>query len=128
MDIVMREMRNIERRAKKSIEDLNHKIVVPVVEELLAGHPLELSESNACWSISSHVEKNILDNLNRFQQSDEQQPSMLGIQLPKEEDVFIEFEVNVIVDNSSEQGVPVIIETEPPLQEHLRNDRARRRP
>ena len=32
MDIVMREMRNIERRAKKSLDDLNNKIMVPVVE------------------------------------------------------------------------------------------------
>ena len=35
MDIVMREMRNIERRAKKSLDDLTHKIVVPVVDELI---------------------------------------------------------------------------------------------
>ena len=36
MDLVMREMRNIERKAKRSLDDLNHKIVVPVVEQLLA--------------------------------------------------------------------------------------------
>jgi DNA polymerase III delta prime subunit len=31
MDLVMREMRNIERKAKRSMEDLSHNIVVPVV-------------------------------------------------------------------------------------------------
>jgi ATP-dependent Lon protease len=112
MDRVMREMRNIERRAKKSIEDLNHKIVVPIVEELLqdirARYP-----NDRLREFLDDLEKNILDNLTRFQQRDEQQPSVLGIQIPKDEDAFIEFEANVIVDNSSEQGVPVIIERNP---------------
>ena len=31
MDIIMREMRNIERKAKKSLDDLNDRIIVPLV-------------------------------------------------------------------------------------------------
>ena len=112
MDIVMREMRNIERRAKKSLEDLTHKIIVPVVEELLedirSRYPNERPPE-----FLVELEKNILDNLSRFQQREEQQPSVLGIQLPKEEDGFLEYQVNVIVDNAREQGVPVIIEKNP---------------
>jgi lon-related putative ATP-dependent protease len=112
MDRVMREMRNIERRAKKSIEDLNHKIVVPVVEELLQDIRTRYP-NDRLQEFLVELEKNIVDNLSRFQQREEQPSSMLGIQLPKEEDTFIEFEVNVIVDNSTEQGVPVIMERNP---------------
>jgi lon-related putative ATP-dependent protease len=112
MDRVMREMRNIERRAKKSIEDLNHKIVVPVVEELLQEIRTRYP-NDRLQEFLAELEKNILDNLTRFHQREDQQPSMLGIQLPKEEDAFIEFEVNVIVDNSTEEGVPVITERNP---------------
>jgi ATP-dependent Lon protease len=112
MDRVMREMRNIERRAKKSIEDLNHKIVVPVVEELLQDIRTRYPNDHL-QDFLAELEKNIVDNLSRFHQREEQQPSMLGIQIPKEEDAFIEFEVNVIVDNGAEQGVPVITERNP---------------
>ena len=35
MDVVMREMRNIERKAKRSVDDLNTRLVEPEVDELL---------------------------------------------------------------------------------------------
>jgi len=112
MDRVMREMRNIERRAKKSMEDLNHKIVVPVVEELLQEIRTRYPNDHL-QDFLVELEKNIIANLSRFHQREDQQPPMLGIQIPKEEDPIIEFEVNVIVDNNGEQGVPVIMERNP---------------
>ncbi len=112
MDIVMREMRNIERRAKKTLEELNHKIIVPLVQELLE----EIEKRYAVPRLHDYlaeVRRNILENLARFHQKDEQQSSVLGIQIPKEEDDFIEYKVNVVVDNGDVQGVPIVIESNP---------------
>jgi ATP-dependent Lon protease len=112
MDLVMREMRNIERKAKRSIDDLNHKIIVPVVEELLD----ELKgkyDSPQIHQYFEEVENDILDNSQRFHQKDDQQQSVLGIQVPKEDDTFIEYQVNVIVDNAGVKGMPVVIEKNP---------------
>jgi ATP-dependent Lon protease len=112
MDRVMREMRNIERRAKKSIEDLNHKTVVPLVEELMQEIRTRYANERL-REFLAELQKNITDNLNRYHQRDDQQQAVLGIQMQKEDDAFIEFEVNVIVDNSAEDGVPVITERNP---------------
>jgi len=112
MDIVMREMRNIERRAKKSLDDLNQKIMVPVVEELLD----EIREKFRAGGLDAYlgeVKKSILDNLARFHQKEEQTASVLGMPIPREEDTFFEFGVNVIVDNSGVQGPPVILDKNP---------------
>jgi ATP-dependent Lon protease len=112
MDIVMREMRNIERKAKKSLEDLNHKIVVPLVEELLD----DLSEKYDLPRVHEYLErikKDVLENLGRFHPKDEQQTTVLGIAIQREEDTFIEFQVNVVVDNGSVKGMPVISEKNP---------------
>jgi len=112
MDIVMREMRNIERRAKKSLEDLNHKIMVPVVEELLE----ELREKFRTAGLEEYlaeVRKSILENLSRFNPKEEQTASVLGVPIAKEEDMFTEFAVNVIVDNGGVQGAPVVLEKNP---------------
>jgi len=112
MDIIMREMRNIERKAKKSIDDLNHRIIVPVVEELLE----EIQARYSAERVREHLaalKKSILENLPRFHQKEEPQTSVLGIQLPREEDTFIEFQVNVVVDNGATKGVPVVLETNP---------------
>lgn len=112
MDIVMREMRNIERKAKKSLDDLGNKIVVPIVEELLE----DLESKYASPRMHEYlveVKKSILENLSRFHQKDEPQPTVMGLPLQREEDEFVEYQVNVIVDNSGVQGVPIVIETNP---------------
>jgi ATP-dependent Lon protease len=104
MDLVMREMRNIERRAKKSLEDLNHKIVVPVVEELL--DDLESKyRSDRLRAYLGDLKADILGNLVRFHRKEDQGP--------KDDDEFIEYQVNVVVDNSDAKGAPVIIEQNP---------------
>ena len=112
MDIVMREMRNIERRAKKSLEDLNHKIMVPVVEELLEEIRGKFS-AEGLEAYMAEVRKSILENLSRFHQRDEQPASLPGMQVSREEDTFFEFEVNVIADNGGVQGAPVVLEKNP---------------
>ena len=112
MDIVMREMRNIERRAKKSLEDLNHKIMVPVVEELLEEIRGKFS-AEGLEGYVAEVRKSILDNLSRFHQKEEQPVSLTGMQVSREEDTFFEFAVNVIADNGGAQGAPVVLEKNP---------------
>ncbi len=112
MDIVMREMRNIERRAKKSLEDLNHKIMVPVVEELLEEIRGKFS-AEGLEGYVAEVRKSILDNLSRFHQKEEQPVSLTGMQISREEDTFFEFAVNVIADNGGAQGAPVVLEKNP---------------
>jgi ATP-dependent Lon protease len=111
MDNVMREMRSIERKAKKSSEQLSSRIVTPIVEEMIA----DLEEKYPVPSVRSYlrnIKAYILENLHRFYQRDDQQ-TMLVLQIPKEEDRFLEFQVNVIVDNSGIDSRPVVIETNP---------------
>jgi ATP-dependent Lon protease len=112
MDIVMREMRNIERKAKRSLEDLNHKVVVPVVEELIADLE-EKYHSPQVHEFLKEVKADVFTNLPRFHPKDEPQQSILGMHVPREEDQFVEYQVNVVVDNSGVSGMPVVIEANP---------------
>jgi ATP-dependent Lon protease len=112
MDIIMREMRNIERRAKHSLEDLSHKVIVPAVEELV-GDLEERYTSPQVHEYLAGVKKSVIDDLSRFHQKEEPQGNILGMHLPKEEDNFTEYQVNVVVDNGATKGVPVIFEANP---------------
>jgi len=112
MDIVMREMRNIERKAKRSLEELNHRIIVPVVEELLE----DLRQRYATPRVQEYlneVERDVLENLHRFQQREESQQPVLPFGPQREDDTFQEYQVNVIVDNTDTPGTPVIVEASP---------------
>ncbi len=112
MDLVMREMRNIERKAKRSIEELNHKIVEPIVEELVQDLEEKYTDPRV-HEYLGQVKKDVLEQMQRFQQREESQQPILGMQVTREEDSFTEYEVNVIVDNGRMEGAPVILETNP---------------
>ena len=112
MDLVMREMRNIERKAKRSLDELNHNIVVPVVEELLEDLR-ERYKSDGVESYLNAIERSIIDNVARFHTHEDPQQALMALGAPKEEDEFLEYQVNVIVDNGTVKGVPVVIETNP---------------
>jgi len=112
MDLVMREMRNIERKAKRSLDELNHKIVVPVVEELLED-VRQRYESPRITTFLGDVERSIIENVARFHTHEEPQQALMSLGAGKDEDEFLEYQVNVIVDNSNVKGVPVVIETNP---------------
>jgi lon-related putative ATP-dependent protease len=113
MDVVMREMRNIERKAKHSVDDLNTKLVEPEVDELLD----EISARYPSPQVQAYlkeVRKSIVGNFSRFHQKEEQSTvSVFGLPAQKEEDGFLEYQVNVIVDNAGVKGPPVIIEANP---------------
>ncbi|MBP1657654.1 MAG: ATP-dependent protease La [Bacteroidetes bacterium] len=112
MDLIMREMRNIERKAKKSLEDLNHRIIVPVVDESLE----DLRQRYPIQRVQEYlndVETDVLENLHRFQQREEPQQGILAFTAQREEEPFQEYQVNVIVDNTDTPGTPVIIESNP---------------
>ncbi len=112
MEIIMRELRNIERKLNESIDDLGVKSVLPIVRE----HVDVICKKFSCdklFGFMENLEENILSNLNRFNPRPPSQPVIPGEQPPPEEDKFIEFKVNVFVDNSKTEGAPVIIETNP---------------
>ncbi len=112
MDLVMREMRNIERKAKKSLEDLNHRIIVPVVEEMME----ELRNRYTSPRVQEYLtdaQQDILDNLQRFQQRDDPSHQIIAAGEAPEEEMFLEYQVNVIVDNAETTGTPVIFEANP---------------
>lgn len=113
MELVMREMRNIERKAKTSVEDLNHQTVEPIVAELV-DDLAERYDGAHMRAWLADLRADVLEHVGRFQSREETpQPQILGMAIPREEDQFLEYQVNVIVDNGHLQGVPIIIETNP---------------
>lgn len=111
MELIMREMRNIDRKAKESLEDLSKRSVHPIVQENLS----EIKSKYQNEKLSSFLDdllEHIMRNVHQFRQQDEQQQDINSAE-QKKDDSFIEFAVNVVVDNSMTKGIPIIFETNP---------------
>jgi ATP-dependent Lon protease len=113
MELVLREMRNIERKAKDSIDELAGRFILPIVKDSIDKIRSDYKNEKLHRYLDD-VQDNIMEDLNRFRPRDEQQPQMMGMALPQpEDDQFVEFQVNVVVDNSETKKIPIIIETNP---------------
>lgn len=109
MDTIFREMRNIERKLNESLDELGIRLVLPLLKE----HTEAICAKYACEKLKKFLddlENNVLENLEKFLPQQQTQ----AVQFQQQEDnEFIEFKVNIVVDNSKTEGVPVVIETNP---------------
>lgn len=111
MAAVFRELRNIEKKVQASIAQLDETIVMPVVDDAVSSLKM-IYPYPKVHAYLDDVRNSIKGNLERFrgQQSSLNEPEQ------KEgptEDTFLEYQVNVLVDNADTKHVPIVIETNP---------------
>ncbi len=118
LDSVMRETRDIEREIRQQIAILEHKYGSPAVTEQISDLRLRYVDSNEkVSSYLNEVQEHILSNLKIFQEKEEdQQQQQQAMPFPVPQAPvrrFIEFKVNVLVDNAETEKTPIVIETAP---------------
>jgi lon-related putative ATP-dependent protease len=112
MATVFRELRNIEKKVQQSLDELEEQLVMPAVDDALNVLKAIYIQPKL-RTYFEEIRNNVRQNLNRFRK---QQVVTLTTETQEEEeekDEFIEFQVNVLVDNSETQHVPIVIETNP---------------
>jgi predicted ATP-dependent protease len=107
---VFRELRNIEKKVQQSLTELEDRLIMPVVNEFIAIIRTTY-DSQKVHAYLHEVTEYIRHHLDRFRKL-QAQPAADDAEEP-EEDTFVEFQVNVLVDNSEEKHNPIIIETNP---------------
>jgi lon-related putative ATP-dependent protease len=113
MELMVREMRNIERKAKDSIDDLAKRFILPIVKDRI-DEIRQNYQNEKLHLYLDNLQNNVMEDLNRFHRQEEQPSAVLGIPIQQpDEDTYIEFQVNVLVDNSKTKGIPIVIETNP---------------
>lgn len=122
---IYKEVRDLEREAREALAQLDDSIVRPVVEERLAdieercGRPkanhipkeskaVPCPDAAALHDYLTEVKDTILVRPDAFRQK----PPAEG-EAPLPIDPFLEFRVNVLVDNADTKTAPVIFETNP---------------
>ena len=111
MAAVFRELRNIEKKVQQSLTELEERFVMPVVDESIAVLKTTYQDSKV-GDYFDQVREHIRLNLDRFR-SQTPAATQLTETEETEEDDFSEYAVNVLVDNSRTDRVPIIIENNP---------------
>ncbi len=111
METVFREMKNIERKAREALDKLDEQFILPIVKDAVS----EIATKYKNEKISRYLDdvcKSVMENLDRFRK-DEQQSQQMPFQIQQQDDTFTEYKVNVVVDNSEQENIPMIVETNP---------------
>jgi len=111
MAAVFRELRNIEKKVQQSLTELEERFVMPVVDESIVVLKTTYQEEKVT-DYFDQVREHIRLNLDRFRVQAAPASQATDVE-ETEEDDFSEYGVNVLVDNSRTERVPIIIENNP---------------
>ena len=104
---IYREIKSVQKNIREKLATLNSETVLPLVKEFL-GEIRRAYDIEEIHRYLDEVRDQIMSELERFQ---EQADSEDDRSAP--EDEFLEYQVNLLVDNRDASGPPVILETTP---------------
>ncbi|MBI3788413.1 MAG: AAA family ATPase [Ignavibacteriales bacterium] len=113
MATVFRELRNIEKKVMQSLEEIEERLVMPVVNDAI--EVLKVTYDNKkVQAYLDDVRAHIREDLESFRKSQQPpQPTETAPEAQEEEEDFFEYGVNLLVDNSETEHIPIVIETNP---------------
>jgi lon-related putative ATP-dependent protease len=104
---IYRETKNMEKTIREELVRLNSETVLPLVKESI-GEIRRKYDIKKIQLYLDEVQEQIMSELERFQQPAESEDKG-----SESEDLFLEYQVNLLVDNRETTGPPVILETSP---------------
>lgn len=111
-----REIRSLESKVNEEIKKLNHKVAHYAIDHLVDDIQGKYKKFPEVLTYLNEVQDEILENIAQFLKEPEDSSDKLPVSLASREVPFKKYKVNVIVDNSSLKGAPVIIEHNPTYQ------------
>lgn len=114
MEDIFKEGKEIVRELEKALDNLDREAIVPLIRDMIKEIKAKYEEEKVLAYLDE-VEESLISNLDRFKPAKEKAPEMAipGLIALKPEEEFWEYRVNVVVDNSETQTVPIMIETNP---------------
>lgn len=109
------EIKAIEREAEKRIEEWQANIALMTINVHINSIKANYKRNKKVGSYLDNVKKDILKNINQFlapeTESKNNAPGQPGMQRPELKEPWLNYRVNLFIDNSKTEGAPVIMDT-----------------
>ncbi|MEE8552101.1 MAG: ATP-binding protein [Desulfobacterales bacterium] len=116
IESTVREVNKINQKMNSQVEKLMDEVTLFVVKHRIDLIKDEYKESKDILVYLDEVQADILENVKDFITHPEAKPPLEGIMLQAAKPSFQRYKINVLVDNKSLKGAPVIFETNPTYQ------------
>jgi len=109
-----RQVRTAEKQMKETLVLIERQVALGAVGHYIDDLREKYSDHSMIPAYLDAVREDILSHLEDFKGGEEQaQPAVPFIKMPKQENPFTRYEVNVIVNNGDAHGSPVVFESNP---------------
>jgi lon-related putative ATP-dependent protease len=112
-----REIRDLQEKAQSRLRELDHKVALNAAGHFLEHLQAKYQEYPAVLDYLGQVQESILENWTDFfpeNQENQAPQALLGGLRPQDQRRGLKsYAVNLVVDNSRQQGAPVIVESHP---------------
>jgi lon-related putative ATP-dependent protease len=113
LELIIREFHQWKRDARKKMRDLNRDVAQSAVEILIKDLKQEYGDIPAVGDYIDELGKDVIEHTYDFLAVSEDSASDGKVSTDAE--IFGRYEINLIVDNSEQKGLPVIYEDSPTL-------------
>lgn len=109
-----RQMRDLDQKGGEAVEQLNHDVVLNAIGHRIAALKDKYENVEEIGEYIDSVQNDIVEHIPQFMPEPPQQSQPQQGQIPPNPELlFRKYEINVIVDNSGDDGAPVIFEQNP---------------
>ena len=109
---VLRRVRDNEKATKEALQQADRELGMSCLGHRLGPLREKYASHDKVLAYLDAVQEDILNTLDDFKPQTGQ-PQIPGIRLPRQEPTFERYDVNVLVDNSTSDGAPVVFESNP---------------
>ncbi len=115
---VMREIKEFEKQTRREVEDLEYSIGLFTVGRQISVLLEKYQDLQNVISFLLEVKEDILENLEDFLEVESEEEEQIQSILPwvskkTADESFVKYYINLITDNSEQQGAPVIVDYNP---------------
>lgn len=114
MDQRMRQIRNMKTEAQEKLAEEEKKIGLSVIQPLILNLKDKYEDCEQIINYLEAVQEDIINNLDKFKRSNKQEQSNPFAFMQQDDGAFFKrYQVNLLVDNSDQEGAPVVFESNP---------------
>jgi predicted ATP-dependent protease len=112
MERMARKQQELMREMEADIRTIEQRFCEGLLTPMLRRMELELANEEVNIYLAE-VRSHALSNLDDFKEAPQMTFAMPFMPAPRERDPYLEYEINVVVDNAETQGAPILVESAP---------------
>lgn len=110
---VVRILRDADRLVRDMLTRLERMVALEILGALIENLKTRYGQNEKLGRYLDDVGEEVLSHLDEFRVVEEQPNPLPFLKMPKPENSFVKYSVNVIVNNSAAAGAPVVFESNP---------------